>query len=433
MSRILLASTVINAASTFPIELSKCLDWGIQVDSIVNTVGAVTANYAVAATGSVLTTLTLVAVLNAAGSNGAAGNSIEIILVAGGTAGSEIVTVVGSNIYVKIQNGASTYTQVRTAINASAPAAALVTAAGTSASFMTAANAPATKTTQGLTLTAVVNNLGQGSLGNAITIAFTPGATAGSEVVTVTGNAISVQIATGVSTVTQVRTAMQASTPCTALVTTTGTSAATVATAAAVNLTGGSDNTGPILTGGVNSTVSIANSSVKITAHGLFTGQVVRLTTSGTLPTGYALSTNYYVFKVDANDIQLFDTAAHALAAVPNANGFSTSTGLVAPTADGTASSTMTVTPTAVSGASVSLSKSMTYLPFYESTNYNTSGTFIPLITLEESSIITANITATGTVMLNAMHASYDFGAAVFAISAGSIQVNVYGNAKKSV
>lgn len=95
----------------------------------------------------------------------------------------------------------------------------------------------AVKVTQGLTLTAAAF----GSAGNSITIAFTAGGTAGAEVVTVTGNAISVQIETGVSTVTQVRTAMQAAAACTALVTTTGTSGSTVATASALPLLTGAD------------------------------------------------------------------------------------------------------------------------------------------------------------------------------------------------
>lgn len=93
----------------------------------------------------------------------------------------------------------------------------------------------ATKVTQGLTLTAVATD----NTGNLISVAFTSGGTAGAEVVTVVGNAISVQIQSGVSTITQVRTAMQAAAACTALVTTTGTSASTVTTASAVFLTGG--------------------------------------------------------------------------------------------------------------------------------------------------------------------------------------------------
>lgn len=95
----------------------------------------------------------------------------------------------------------------------------------------------AVKVTQGITLTAVAF----GTSGNSITIAFTGGGTAGSEVVTVVGNAISVQIQSTVSTVTQVRTAINAAGAAAALVVATGTSAATVATASALALLGGID------------------------------------------------------------------------------------------------------------------------------------------------------------------------------------------------
>lgn len=99
------------------------------------------------------------------------------------------------------------------------------------------AEVKAVKVTQGLTLTAVAFGTG----GNSITIAFTPGATAGAEVVSVSGNAISVQVETGVSTVTQVRTALQAASAATALVVTTGTNSSTVVTASALPLLGGID------------------------------------------------------------------------------------------------------------------------------------------------------------------------------------------------
>lgn len=95
----------------------------------------------------------------------------------------------------------------------------------------------AAKVTQGLTLTAVT----MGSAGNSITIAFTAGGTAGSEVVSVSGNAISVQIDTGVSSITQVRTALNASAAAAALVTTTGTSASAVVAASALPLLSGAD------------------------------------------------------------------------------------------------------------------------------------------------------------------------------------------------
>lgn len=60
-----------------------------------------------------------------------------------------------------------------------------------------------------------------GSGGQGITYRYTTGATAGAEVVSVVGNAISVQIADGVSTATQIVTALAASAPASALVTAT--------------------------------------------------------------------------------------------------------------------------------------------------------------------------------------------------------------------
>lgn len=68
-----------------------------------------------------------------------------------------------------------------------------------------------------------------GTYGNDITVAIVAGGTAGAEVVTVSGKAISVQVESGVSTRTQVLTAVQASTEASALV---GISVASGATAA---------------------------------------------------------------------------------------------------------------------------------------------------------------------------------------------------------
>lgn len=95
----------------------------------------------------------------------------------------------------------------------------------------------ALKVIQDLTYTADT----AGSAGNLITVAYTSGASAGAEVVTVSGNAISVQIATGVSTATQVKTAVDASIAASALIAVaiTGTGGTAQVTAAAANLAGG--------------------------------------------------------------------------------------------------------------------------------------------------------------------------------------------------
>lgn len=63
------------------------------------------------------------------------------------------------------------------------------------------------------------------------------------------------------------------------------------------------------------STVTITLASpgvVTWTAHGLMNGQKVRLTTTGTLPTGLAINTTYYVRYVSANTFQLSATKGGA-------------------------------------------------------------------------------------------------------------------------
>lgn len=94
-------------------------------------------------------------------------------------------------------------------------------------------------TIQDLNYEAVATGVG----GNSITIEYTAGAVAGAEVVTVIGNAISVQIASGVSTAQQILTAVMASAPAAALVNAVVYGSATKAQTAPVaptNLAGGS-------------------------------------------------------------------------------------------------------------------------------------------------------------------------------------------------
>lgn len=64
---------------------------------------------------------------------------VTVAYTGGGTAGAEVVTVVGSAISVQIQSGVSTATQVRTAVLASVAASALVdcVVSGTAATAQT--------------------------------------------------------------------------------------------------------------------------------------------------------------------------------------------------------------------------------------------------------------------------------------------------------
>lgn len=76
-----------------------------------------------------LATLTIQDILYTAVDVYSDGNLISIEYTAGGTAGSEVVTVVDNAISVQIEDGVSTADQIVTAITASAEASALVTAA----------------------------------------------------------------------------------------------------------------------------------------------------------------------------------------------------------------------------------------------------------------------------------------------------------------
>jgi hypothetical protein len=447
-------NTTIGGTESFTMDARYSNNGSIQVNVLNVSAAANTksAPYAVAATGAIQTTLTWTAVVNANG-QGSLGNNITVALIGGGTAGAETVTVTGNAIVAKIQSGTSTFTQVRTALNNSTAAAALATFVGTSGSAMTRTGTLASKVTQGLTLTAVDDPNGVDTNGNNITLTITGGATAGSEVVTVVGNAITVQVQSGVSTVTQVRTAMQASTPCTALVTTTGTSSSTVATASAVSLTGGV--TGVTATsGGVDSVfaagIIAGNSLITISSHSLWNGEVIRTpATSGTLATGLVAATNYYVYISSSSTFQLFDTLAHAnlAAALYNSNGPapSTATGLIAITADGSVGGSTLLTPVSLSGCSYQIQGSNDYVPAPNVVGAGGSnivvgassgvptalyaGNWIELATGQSpTGVVSNNVTTTGSSSLVYWEAGFAYVRIVFATSAGTAQIQVIGH-----
>lgn len=67
-------------------------------------------------------------------------------------------------------------------------------------------------------------------------------------------------------------------------------------------------------TPGFNSDLDLDTDTIYLAAHAFKLGQVVRATTSGTLPTGIAVTTDYYVIVVDADHIQLATSLANAIA-----------------------------------------------------------------------------------------------------------------------
>lgn len=151
---------------------------------------------------------------------------VEIVALSGATAGTVTASRL-KDIYHVMVPGIKSHTAAPTyATNAATLA------------FTVPAETKAAQTKGGVTITAVAN---LGKSGNSITLTYTAGGTAGAEVVTVSGNDISVQIQSGTSTITQVRTAINASTPAAALVLATGTSATVVSSATVTSCAGGID------------------------------------------------------------------------------------------------------------------------------------------------------------------------------------------------
>lgn len=184
----------------------------------------VTVKNAALAGGTALTSarLTIGHLVYTAVTGGTGGNSIRVKYTSGG---SLSVSVSSNDITVQLKNdGSSTNALIKAAIIASSPANALVTTAsdGLAMSFVptvamataflslsggTAAVAPS-KVLQDLTF---ASNL-TGITHNGDTVTYTTGATAGSEVVSGTAAALSVQIQNGVSTATQIKAAVDAAT-----------------------------------------------------------------------------------------------------------------------------------------------------------------------------------------------------------------------------
>ena len=62
----------------------------------------------------------------------------------------------------------------------------------------------------------------------------------------------------------------------------------------------------------VDADVIVGDDSITEASHGLQTGDKIQLTSSGVLPAGLALATDYYVIRVDANTIKLAISAHNA-------------------------------------------------------------------------------------------------------------------------
>ena len=96
-----------------------------------------------------------------------------------------------------------------------------------------------------------------------------------------------------------------------------------------------------------DSEVNIATDTITSDAHGFATGRKGQFTSTGTLPTGLALATDYYLIRVDENNFKVASSLVNAQAGTA-----------INITGTGTGGATHTFTPTAISGASLKLQES---------------------------------------------------------------------------
>jgi hypothetical protein len=73
--------------------------------------------------------------------------------------------------------------------------------------------------------------------------------------------------------------------------------------------------------------IDTAADSVTITAHGFRDGEACQVASYGTLPTGLAAGTVYFLHKIDADTISFYDTEAHAIAGLGTGKVDITATG----------------------------------------------------------------------------------------------------------
>lgn len=147
------------------------------------------------------------------------GTDVSLIYIVGATAGNEVVTVSDSVITIQIESGVSTAQNIFEAILQKESASNLVIPQVYSAITTQVVMSQSFLFTYTVTIQGIIYISTTGH-GTDISISYQDGGVAGSEVVTVSFGTITVKIQSGVSTAAQVATAIGASGPASALVTT---------------------------------------------------------------------------------------------------------------------------------------------------------------------------------------------------------------------
>ena len=147
-------------------------------------------------------------------------------------------------------------------------------------------------------------------------------------------------------------------------------------------------------TAGVNSEVDVTANTLTIPTHGYTVGLKGQLTTTGTLPTGLSLATDYFVIVVDANTIKLANSLVNANAGTA-----------VDITDQGVSASVNTFTSTALAGA-----------------NYKVQGSVDNVYFVDLDAAV--NITATANFLVQKVDPMYRYIRSVYTMTAGQLIIN---------
>jgi hypothetical protein len=150
------------------------------------------------------------------------------------------------------------------------------------------------------------------------------------------------------------------------------------------------------LAGGADGDVDIDTDEMAISSHLMETGLKVRLTTTGTLPSGLSTGVDYFIIAIDANTIQLASSLANALAGTP-----------IDLLNYGASEAVNTVTPSALAGATISIQKS------------NNDEDYSDVAT-------PTAIAADGTVWFEVLNPTYKFFRIKYVLTAGSLSAENY-------
>lgn len=163
-------------------------------------------------------------------------------------------------------------------------------------------------------------------------------------------------------------------------------------------------------TAGVDSEVDVTDNELSIPSHGFSTGVKGQLTSTGTLPAGLSLATDYFVISVDSSTIKLATSLANAQAGTA-----------IDITDQGTSGAVNTFTPVALSG-SLQMQVSNVAVP-----SASTSSTDW---TAKGSAITISGAASSSTVEYEEKELAYRWMRAVYTHTAGEFDLSVILNLK---